>query len=133
MTDTINTALVGPVRLRLITLDPRMYVTPPPLTGRVTSVHEVTLYDSGLEIHCCELTPSRELWHCYFAADIDDYDHARDGEALAEWLDDLGRYAEPVTYMHCRITDPGSQPWNGGSHVETIDDALDAERANPSY
>jgi hypothetical protein len=68
------------------------------------TIKSVYVFDETRAVHCCELTPSRELWFSHFEpASMPESETAR--EAVFDMLLAAAQEAEAVSYMHVRRVD----------------------------
>jgi len=63
--------------------------------GKIQTIY---MYDSSVQTHCCELTPSYELTPLYYVIENEVSDSAR------ETVDENLASEEPI-YMHCNVVD----------------------------
>ncbi len=89
------------VELRTVVLDITKHCLRVP--KHIKQIYEVHIYDAGLHMHLCELTPSAELHYVCtdFIAAESYYDLSEDKrEEVYEYVQEIAAHTELITYMH---------------------------------
>lgn len=121
------------VHLKAIVLDETRYWRDD-ITARAGKIYQTYLFDASLGVHCCEITPSYELWPLYATPlDEDEEGALRDEILLAE--------SDEIRHFHCRSVDaarPETVQYLGVFEIDpdetrdqTIERLIEHYRGNP--
>ena len=121
------------VELRTVVLDITKHCNRVP--KHIKQIYEVHLYDEGVAVHCCEITPSAELHHVatdFVAAESywDLSDEQRD--KVYEYVMEVGLQTEEVSYIHMSQAKRASRKCrefdSKFSHAETREEFMEEIR-----
>lgn len=87
------------MNINVVALDEtRYWELPERFKPHVERIETVYAYDKNLAVHCCELTPSHELWPVETRAVTTDDASEQMRDAISEMV--LGQEPPEVIYMH---------------------------------
>lgn len=94
------------------------------------AIYRAYLFDANRHVHCCELTPSYELFPLYTTAALDDEEGSVEEEIRCAEDND-------VIYIHCRVLDhtPSAKFHDCGEWTADEDETYDElrERVEEQY
>lgn len=114
------------------------------IQDKAGKIFGVYFYNPGIVTHCCEITPSYELWYLSsFARDLPEDEEER--ENFINMIENEGSERERALYCHCNVIDKlpeikrgeikqGKYHWDSFDEEDTEIDEIEEEyRCNPHY